>query len=301
MTWRSVVISTPARLKHKHRALVVQQDSGDISVPLEDIAVLVIDCPQVTLTSQLLAACASQQIAVITVDETHTPNGVLLPYLPHSRALQIMRKQLNMSLPQQKRLWQGIIQQKLANQATVLAQIGHAPQARHLQQLACNVRSGDPDNLEGQGAQVYFRSLFESPFHRAQSRFFNAALNYGYSVIRSALARSLVGYGFLPAFGLHHRNEQNAFNLADDLIEPYRPLLDLHVLQHYPTEPERELEPMDKAGLVRILHKDVVRIENRSPAGSSTLLALIDATVMSLGQRMGDGDTHLVLPGFAES
>lgn len=299
MTWRSVVISTPARLKHQHRALVVQQDSGDTRVPLEDIAVLVIDSPQVTLTSQLLAACANQQIVVVTVDETHTPNGVLLPYLPHSRALQVMRKQLALTQPHKKRLWQGIIQQKLLNQAVVLQNHHHVAAARHLQQLAQEVRSGDPDNLEGQGAQVYFRNLFPQPFNRAQDRFYNAALNYGYSVIRSAIARSLVGYGFLPAFGLHHRNEQNAFNLADDLIEPYRPLLDQHILGQYPLEPERDLQPPDKASLVRILHHDVPRLELGETTGNSTLLALIDATVISLAQRADDGLFHLTLPSTA--
>ncbi len=297
MTWRSVVISTPARLKYQSRALVVQQDCGDTCVPLEDIAVLVIDSPQVMLTSQLLAACANQQIAVITVDETHTPNGVLLAYLPHSRALQVMRKQLAMSQPQKKRLWQGIIQQKLYNQAIVLQRYRNAKVASYLQQLAQEVRSGDPDNLEGQGAQFYFRNLFPNSFHRAQNRFYNAALNYGYSVIRSAIARSLVSYGFLPAFGLHHRNERNAFNLADDLIEPYRPLLDQYILDCYPLEPERNLEPSDKGGLVRILHHDIQRLEQGETIGSSTLLALIEATVISLAQRADDGLFYLTLPG----
>ena len=298
MTWRSVIITTPAQLRHKNGALVVRQNGNDISVPLEDIATVIIDCPQITLTSQLLAAFASQKIAVITVDETHTPNGVLLSYLPHSRALQVMRKQMNLTQPHKKRLWQHIIQQKLINQSSVLQQHNHSIQANILIQLSNEVRSGDPDNLEGQGAQVYFRALFTPTFHRAQSRFYNASLNYGYSIIRSAFARSLVSHGFLTAFGIHHHSEQNAFNLADDLIEPYRAILDAHVLKCYPVEPKHELRPEDKAKIVSILHQDISRIEKGELSGRSTVLSLIDSTVISFRQRVDDGNIHLILPNL---
>lgn len=202
MAWRSVVITQPARLKLEQKALRVEQDIGSVRIPLEDIAVIVIDQPQVTLTACLLTACAAAHIAVITVDATHTPNGVLLPFLPHSRAVQIMRKQLAMSQPRRKQLWRDIVQRKLDNQAEVLAWQGHDAAHRRLLTLAKSVRSGDAGHAESQGAQIYFRHLFGPGFNRNQDRLHNAALNYGYSIIRSALARSLVGYGFLPAFGL---------------------------------------------------------------------------------------------------
>lgn len=298
MAWRSVVISNPARLKLKHRALLVEQDSDSVAVPLEDIAVLVIDHPQITLTAQLLSACAGQQIAVITVDSSHTPNGVLLSHLPHSRALKVMRAQVALGLPARKRLWQGIVQRKILNQAYLLAKQGHADVSGRLDAMAAALRSGDPDNFEAQAAQVYFRTLFGEGFYRAQDRFYNGALNYGYSILRSAIARSLVSYGFLPAFGLHHRNEQNAFNLADDLIEPYRPVVDAHVLAHHPSEPGRELAAADKSRLVGLLHLDAPRLDETGHAGYSTLLALIDATVVSLTQRLVDGGNQLTLPGM---
>lgn len=120
MAWRSVVITRPARLSFKQRAMQVDQNGDTLRVPLEDISVLVIDQPQVSLTAQLLSAFASQQIAVITVGPDHHPNGVLLPHLPHSRALKVMRAQLNMSQPRRKRLWQHIVQRKIRNQAAVL-------------------------------------------------------------------------------------------------------------------------------------------------------------------------------------
>lgn len=280
MGWRSVVIGNPAQLDFHQRALRVQQEGNTAHVPLEDISVVLIEHAQVTLTSALLSALADAQIAVLTVGADHHPNGVLLPYLPHSRALKVMRAQLDTSLPTQKRLWQAIVQQKIRNQSAVLARHSDADRDRRaLLAMADDVRSGDPDNLEGQAAQRYFRALWGDDFTRNQSRFVNAALNYGYAVVRAAIARSLVAYGFLPAFGIHHRSEQNAFNLADDLIEPYRPLVDTHVLKNWPLEPQRELSPKDKQQLVALLHRDIT-----TTATKQTLLAAVEATVVSLSQ-----------------
>jgi CRISPR-associated protein Cas1 len=280
MGWRSVVIGNPAQLDFHLRALRVRQDGNTAHVPLEDISVLLIEHPQVTLTSALLSALADAQVAVLTVGADHHPNGVLLPYLPHSRALKVMRAQLDSSQPAQKRLWQTIVQQKIRNQAAVLARHANADRdIRALLAMADDVRSGDTDNLEGQAAQRYFRALWGDDYTRNQPRFVNAALNYGYAVIRAAIARSLVTYGFLPAFGIHHHSEQNAFNLADDLIEPYRPLVDAHVLKSWPLEPERELAPKDKQHLVGLLHRDITTTTARQ-----TLLAAVDSSVVSLSQ-----------------
>lgn len=280
MGWRSVVIGNPAQLDFHQRALRVQQEGNTAHVPLEDISVVLIEHAQITLTSALLSALADAQIAVLTVGADHHPNGVLLPYLPHSRALKVMRAQLDTSLPTQKRLWQAIVQQKIRNQSAVLARHTDADRDRRtLLAMADDVRSGDPDNIEGQAAQRYFRALWGDDFTRNQPRFVNAALNYGYAVVRAAIARSLVAYGFLPAFGIHHRSEQNAFNLADDLIESYRPLVDTHVLKSWPLEPQRELSPKDKQQLVALLHRDITTTLTKQ-----TLLAAVEATVVSLSQ-----------------
>ena len=301
MGWRSVVIANPAALTLEDRALAIAQGENTARVMLEDISVLVLDHPQISLTAPLLSACAEAQIAVLTVNASHLPNGVLLPYLPHSRALKVMSAQLAQSLPDKKRLWQRIVQFKIRNQAAVLTRAAQADDARRLQQIARDVRSGDPDNCEAQAAQIYFRGIFNPQFHRGQSRFHNAALNYGYAVVRAAIARTLTGYGFLPAFGLFHRSEQNAFNLADDLIEPYRPLVDAGVLAHYPEEPDRDLEPADKARLVALLHDDVTLSSHSAEDGNCTLLAAIEATVSGLSSIVLQDAPHerLALPRLA--
>ncbi|MDD5297495.1 MAG: type II CRISPR-associated endonuclease Cas1 [Rhodocyclaceae bacterium] len=301
MGWRSVVIANPAALTLEDRALAVAQEGKTARVMLEDISVLVLDHPQISLTAPLLSACAEAQVAVLTVNASHLPNGVLLPYLPHSRALKVMTAQLAMGQPARKRLWQRIVRFKIGNQAALLARSARHDEARLLRQLARDVRSGDPDNFEAQAAQVYFRGLFNPHFHRNQARFHNAALNYGYAVVRAAIARTLTGYGFLPAFGLFHHSEQNAFNLADDLIEPYRPLVDAGVLAHYPQEPERDLEPADKGRLVALLHGDVTLSSHgnsNDEGGCCTLLAAIEATVSGLSGIVMQGAAHdrLALP-----
>lgn len=298
MGWRSVVITNPAALTLEDRALVIAQNGDSARVILEDISVLVLNHPQISLTAPLLSACAEAQIAVLTVNAAHLPNGVLLPYHPHSRALKVMTAQLALTQPAKKRLWQRIVQFKIRNQAAVLIHADQAGDARRLQRLAHDVRSGDPDNHEAQAAQIYFRGLFDPQFHRGQSRFFNAALNYGYAVVRAALARTLTGYGFLPAFGLFHHSEQNAFNLADDLIEPYRPLIDAGVMTHYLQEPDRDLEPADKGRLVALLHKNVALTSHSAEDGRCTVLAAIEATVSTLSGIVLKGASHesLALP-----
>jgi CRISPR-associated protein Cas1 len=298
MTWRSVMVSRPSHLKLKQEALKVVQDDGEVSIPLEDISTLLIDNPQITLSAQLLSACAERQITVITVGADHHPNGMLIPHLPHSRALKVMKTQLAMSQPQRKRLWQGLVKQKIRNQALVLQHFGDERTGQRLFALINEVKSDDSRNAEAQASQLYFPALFGLGFTRKQGRFHNAALNYGYAVIRAALARNLVSYGFITAFGLHHHSEQNSFNLADDLIEPFRPLLDAYLLNNFPDEESEELMPNHKPTLVNILHQDIPMVDSDGVQTRSTMLTATEAIVISLTQRLNDGDSHLHLPLF---
>ncbi len=151
----------------------------------------------------------------------------------------MMRLQLDIARPLAKQVWAGIVRRKIENQAVCLRLAGKDGVDR-LESYARRVRSGDADNLEGQAAAFYFVQLFGQGFNRAQDRWANAALDYGYAVLRGAIARGLVAHGLHPTIGLFHDSEQNAFNLADDLIEPFRPLVDLHVVKH-PASTEGDL------------------------------------------------------------
>lgn len=284
MGWRSLLISQACYLSIKNRQLVVEQKpKSPVSIALEDICVIVLETPTALVTSALLSEIANYQIALITCDQTHHPNGLLLPYLPHSRTLRVMEKQLKMTQPQKKKAWQAIIQQKLTNQALTLETCDKG-KGRFLLELSKQVSSGDSGHCESQGARYYFAKLLGNGFTRDQDGWINSALNYGYAILRAALARSLVSYGFLTAFGLHHKNQLNTFNLADDLIEPLRPLVD-HWTVHHPPHKEKALNCACKTQLIQLLYQDIVM-----PKGKMSVLAAIDQMVESLGRLIDTND-----------
>jgi len=209
---------------------LVYEPKGEesISVPLEDITVIVLENNQSTMTIALLSMCAEKNIALFTCDSYHIPNGLFTPFHQHSRLSQVSHIQRDMKLPLKKQIWQKIITQKLSNQSQLLKYFDKDNFG--LEVLKNRVKSGDSENLEALGARRYWSLLFED-FSRDQKALDprNVALNYGYAVVRGAVARSLVSYGLLPTFGVFHNSELNAYNLADDLIEPLRPMVDMVV------------------------------------------------------------------------
>ena len=283
MAWQNLLISRPARLSLKNRQLRCEQETGEVSLALEDIASVVLESPQITLTSALMAACAEENIAIITCDETHTPNGLLTSFLPHSRQAGMLRAQIAWSKPFTKRLWQLIVKQKIINQASTLKLCGR--EHARLTKLATEVDSGDSQNCEAQAARLYFNVLFDGVSHDAFKRhgddLSNAALNYGYAILRAAIARELVQFGFIPALGIHHCSELNAFNLADDLIEPFRPFVDAHVrlngIGEQVGEAVQGLQLGERASLVQSLQLTCVVAGERH-----TLLHAIHLLVKSL-------------------
>lgn len=282
------MISRPARLRREHFSLAIEQEEIAF-VPFEDIAVIVLNHREITLTHPVLSACAEYGIGLYATGSNHQPAGVFLPFLPHSRTTRMMRKQLGVAKPTAKQAWASIVRRKIENQAACLGLCEREGHGR-LASYARRVRSGDPDNLEAQAAAFYFAQLFGASFSRADARWTNAALDYGYAVLRGAIARGLVSHGLHPTVGLFHDSEQNAFNLADDLIEPFRPLVDLHVVRHAALT-EGDLIPADKQGLVALLNVDVAM-----PQGKMSVLSAIEYAVESLVRVYEDDAKELDLP-----
>lgn len=287
MVWRSVVINQPARLKREHFALLVEQEQA-ARVPFEDIAVIVLNHREITLTHPVLSACAEYGIGLYATGDNHQPSGVFLPFQSHSRATKMLRLQLALDKPTGKRAWSAIVRAKVENQAYCLRTLG-AGDAERLESYARRIRSGDAGNMEAQASAYYFPQLFGRSFHRSQEGWTNAALDYGYAVLRGACARALVAHGLLPTVGIFHSSEQNAFNLADDLIEPYRPVVDLHVATSRKTDDAADLSPADKAALVGLLNVDVAM-----PRGVMSVLASVEQAAESLA-RLYDGGSELLL------
>ncbi len=207
--------------------MIVAQDEGETRLALEDLAWLIIDTPQATVTTALLSACLSAGIAIIVVDSRHMPNGMLLPFHTHHRQASVARLQLATGAGLRGRLWQSIVRGKIINQAAVLKASGADPAALHA--MAGRVQPADPDNVEARAARHYWGALFSDFVREDEADVRNAMLNYGYAVMRGAIARALVAAGLLPCIGIHHASQLNAFNLADDLIEPFRPFVDTAV------------------------------------------------------------------------
>ena len=288
MGWRSVMISRPAKLRREHFSLAIEQEQTAF-VPFEDIAVIVLNHREIVLTHPVLSACADYGIGLYATGDNHQPNGVFLPFLAHSRTTRLMRKQMDIPRPLAKQAWANIIRRKIENQTAVLRFCAKNGVGR-MDSYARRVRSGDQENIEGQAAAFYFTQLFGLGFYRAEERWVNAALDYGYAILRGAIARGLVAHGMHPPIGLFHASEQNAFNLADDLIEPFRPLVDLHVAKH-PAMVEGDLTPHDKAALVALLNVDV-----GMPQGKMSALSAIEYAVESLARLFEQGDSGLELP-----
>ena len=287
MVWRSVIISQPAKLKRENFALLVEQEQS-ARVPFEDIAVIVLNNREITLTHPVLSACAEYGIGLFATGDNHQPSGVFLPFQSHSRATRMLRLQLDLDKPTGKRAWTAIVQAKINNQALCMKMLNAGDHER-LESMSRRVKSGDTGNMEAQAAAYYFPQVMGRSFHRSQEVWANAALDYGYAVMRGACARALVAHGMLPTLGLFHSSEQNAFNLADDLIEPYRAIVDLHVATNRKTDESVDLSPADKVALVALLNIDVAM-----PRGVMSVLSSIEQAAESLA-RLYDGGSELIL------
>lgn len=290
MAWRGLHLSQPTRLSLTDGQIIIEQADASVRLPIEDVAWLVLDTPQATLTTALLSACMAGGVAVISTGPTHLPNGVMLPFHIHHRQAELAQRQVAMGAPLKKRLWQAIIRQKITNQAAVLTAHGQTG-ADVLTAMTHHVRSGDPDNTEARAARHYWQSLLHQ-FHRddATDRR-NKLLNYGYAVVRSAIARALVANGLLPAFGLHHASITNAFNLADDLLEPFRPFVD-SLARAQGGDQQGDLTLPDRRAMAGIL-----LAQARLGEEAMTLLAATEQVSTSLVQAITTNDVApLALP-----
>lgn len=220
------MIQNSANLSLYKGQLRLRNDEGEFTLPVEDITALILESPQITLSSTLLSACQEHGVVVITCDTAHMPNGILLPFQQHSRQSRVAHIQISSTINFKDRLWQHVVQNKITNQASCLESVLGIDQATRLYALANRVEVGDSKNTEALAARDYWPRLMGQEFRRSGDDLVNAALNYGYAVVRALVARSQVAYGLLPTFGIHHSNELNAFNLTDDMMEVFRPFVD---------------------------------------------------------------------------
>lgn len=290
MGYRNIKIDSNIPLHIKNQQLILGAEDTFV-FPLEDINSIMIENHNIKVSTYFLQKAAEYGIVVYFCDEKHMPNTVLLPMVKHCRHYRILKSQINLGKPLQKRLWQQLVCQKIANQAKCL-KLSSNEGYEELFSMVKEVQSGDKTHVEAKAAAYYFRKLFGKTFSRADETIINAALNYGYAVIRGMIARSLVCYGFEPSIGLFHKNELNSFNLADDVIEPFRPIVDLFVTNFIDTSKEKQtLSPVIKRELFNIINYEM-KINGEKHSVSNC----IDKVVASISTSYQEQEQEIKLP-----
>jgi CRISPR-associated protein Cas1 len=299
MIKRTLFFEKAVYLNLKDNQLVVSYPSEALeskTVPIEDIGIIVIESLQATITSALINACMQQGVGIIYCDQKHMPCGLLLPMEGHTEQTERIRVQLGASLPLKKNLWQQTVSSKILNQAYLLQLGGYT--SDKMKRWAKEVQSGDTKNHEARAAVYYWSNIFpwEGFIRDQDGNYPNNFLNYGYAILRGITARCIISSGMLPMLGIFHKNKYNAFGLADDIMEPYRPFVDqivLSLIEDYQTY--QPLTQEVKVALLGIMRKDVFIDGSRSP-----LMVAMSRTTSSLYDCFAGKSRKILYPSYVD-
>ncbi len=278
MLRKTILLENKASLSTKNLQLVIKTEVRESKIPIEDIGFLVIDNSEIFLTIPALNLLIDNNTAVIICNSNHLPNGMFLNLNSHHIQQEIFKNQIEATIPLKKQLWQHTIVEKIKNQGLLLETI--TGNKNSFEFLASKVLSGDTTNMEGVAASQYWKSFFDMNFKRERfGDYPNNFLNYGYAILRAATARALSGSGLLNTLGIHHKSKYNAFALADDIMEPFRPIVDEKVIEIMQKYDEQELNTLIKSELLQILTRTVYFKDEKSP-----LMVALQKTASSLQQ-----------------
>ena len=290
MIKRVLCFENPARLSLKLAQMVVELQDVTRTLPIEDIGVVILDHKQITITHALIGALLANNVAIVTSNDKHLPVGLMLPLDGNTLQSERFRAQIDASEPLKKQMWQQTIVAKILGQAHVLGTqlIKH----NNMLKWAKDVRSGDPENMEARAAAFYWRNMFEKDafIRDPQGLPPNNLLNYGYSIVRAMMARALVGAGLLPTLGIHHHSRYDAYCLADDIMEPYRPFVDMKVLEMWKKgNITNDISSEQKRELLGVTTMDVSISGHRSP-----MMLAIQTTAQSV-QKCYSGEARKII------
>jgi len=288
MAFRNLYIESDVHLSIKNEQLVLQKDE-EYTFPLEDINSICIDSLKTNISTYTLRKIVEHDIVLYICDEKHMPTGILLGTSNYSRKLRNLKRQLDMPKPVLKRIWQEIVKQKISNQARVLKLLDFETEYNSLMNMRDAVLSGDSTNIEARAAALYFKTIFGNDFTRRKDDFYNSALNYGYAIVRGMISRSLVMYGFEPSMGIFHHNQLNAFNLSDDIIECFRPLVDLYIINNI--ELQENLDSSTKRKIYNVINT-LMLIDGKS----YNISTAIENVVKSLATSFESKENQIKLP-----
>lgn len=278
MLKKTILIENKLSLTTKNNQLVLKSELKEKTIPIEDIGFLVLDHAEIYISIPTMNLLIENNTSFIICGKNHLPNGMFLNLNSHHIQQEIFKNQINASVPLKKQLWQQTIVEKISNQGILLQKI--TTKKNNFDFLASKVLSGDSSNMEAVAANFYWKVFFEQEFKRERfGDYPNNFLNYGYAILRAATARALSGSGLLNTLGIHHKSKYNAFALADDIMEPYRPIVDEKVFEIMQTYSEQELNTTIKSELLQILTRTVYFKEEKSP-----LMVALQKTASSLQQ-----------------
>lgn len=288
--WRTVIISKGERITVRDNWLVVYSENNEQRVPIGDLYSVVIDNRAAMLSVSVLTTLAMANVHIYFCDNKHTPVALSLPMNTHYKPFGIIKKQLSLTDEFKDLLWKRIVEQKIKNQIICLKTVGVYPEKiKPIEELCQEVLPGDKRNREAAAAKKYFSALFGCTFKRTDDDITNAALNYGYAIIRSSVAKTLTAYGYNCVLGIHHINEQNAFNLADDIMEPFRPLVDLWT-DNSCDDLWEELTKTNRKDLINLVNVPI-KMENKK----TRVRYAIDKCVSSLTTAIEKNDPDLLI------
>lgn len=278
MLKRTLLLENKASVTTKNQQLVIKTEVKESTIPVEDIGYLVLDNAEIYISIPALNLLIEHNTAVIICNAHHLPNGLFMNLNSHHIQQEIFKHQINASEPLKKQLWQQTIVEKITNQGILLEKI--TGKKNNFDFLSRKVLSGDTSNMEGVAANFYWKTFFEQNFKRERfGDYPNNFLNYGYAILRAATARALSGSGLLNTLGIHHKSKYNAFALADDIMEPFRPMVDEKVFEIMQNYSEQELNTKIKSELLQVLTQTVYFKEEKSP-----LMVGLQKTASSLQQ-----------------
>ncbi len=294
MTNRIIEISDPLVCLSMSRGFLIVkiENTEKTRIAFEDIGILVLNGTGATITTNLLNSLLEAGTMVVVLGTNYLPSGIFYPTNPHYLHKQKINLQIQSSKPLEKRLWQQVVKAKILNQAAILSHF-NGEDEKQLLELAKKVSSGDKENLEAQAARKYWQKLFGSNFRRNfDASGINSMLNYGYAILRSATARAIFASGLHPAIGIHHSNQENAFCLVDDLMEPFRPIVDFVVKKNFEENQEiQELTPAIKKNLTKILNLDL-----STSAGTTPINNCLTRLCQSFVRSLENGEANLDFP-----
>lgn len=285
MGWRTVAVTKQAKLDYSMGYMVVRDAENTVKIHIDEISLLIIENTATSVTTALLSKLTASKVKVIFCDEKRNPSSELVSYYGSYDCSKAIKEQIAWKELSKQFVWTAIVHEKIINQANHLLFFEHNEQAQMLFDYADEIELGDVTNREGHSAKVYFNALFGKGFSRNDDNPINAALNYGYSLILSCINREIVSDGYLTAFGIHHNNMYNHFNLSCDLMEPFRPLVDFEITKSIPKRFEKE----EKRKIITLLSKEIM-ISGKA----NTCLNSIKIYTKSVMKALTLGDTSLI-------